>query len=106
MLITIMKGDFMTGIDLDKVEKLIEINKSYLEKINDSSNKINGIFNEINDDYLGKSLDDIYFSIITSIDSLKNINNILNSYVDCLDSVKKNYILQDMSFAQQISHKN
>jgi hypothetical protein len=64
------------------------------------------LFTEMSNDYIGKSLDDVYFSIMTSVDSLKNIDNILNSYVACLDSVRKNYIFQDMNFCQQISHKN
>ena len=106
MFITIIKGDFMTGVDQEKLKDLILKNKVYLENVNDCSKKMNTLLFEMSNDYIGKSLDDVYFSIMTSIDSLKNIDNILNSYVTCLDSVRKNYIFQDMNFSQQISHKN
>ena len=51
-------------------------------------------------------MDDVFFLIMNGVENFKKIDNILDSYVNFLDSVKKTYVLQDINFGQQISHKN
>ena len=96
----------MTGIDQEKMDVLVEKSKIYIENINDNSNELCLLLTEFNNDYRGNSLDDVFFKIVAAVQSLKKADDIFNCYVHFLESVKKNYILQDINFGQQISRKN
>ena len=96
----------MIGINQEKFERLIEKNKIFIEGISDCSGKVSSSLIGINDSYKGKTLDDVFFQIRVATETLKNIDDILDSYVIFLDSVKKSYVLQDISFSTQINHKN
>ena len=96
----------MTGIDQEKLEQLIENNKINVQNINDSSEKLTSLLNEINDECNGKMLDDMFFSIESAEENLKLVNNYTNNYINFLESVKKSYILQDVNFGQQFGNKN
>lgn len=93
----------MIGIDLEKMDNLLKKNELYYQSIKEDSVELRASITELVDCYGGKTIDSIFFKALSQVNTIKNIDNYLNSYFTLLKSVKNSYILQDARFGQQLN---
>ena len=95
----------MIGINLDKINQVINNENVYLENLSELTEKLKFIVGDLSDAYSGATLNFISSILSKQIDNIQSINSLLNSYLILLNSVKKGYVSQEEVFAQQLNNK-
>ena len=96
----------MSGIDQDKIDDLIVKCSNILSSIRSNSRNVGNSLRDINGCYDGKSLNSILSDFCNQTIDYENLLNLYQSYLDCLRSVRDSYVLQDISFSNQINKLN
>lgn len=93
----------MIGIDIDKIEQLIKLNRKLLSESKDILNNMNSVGNEFSNLYSGFSLNSIYSIIKQQNTNVSNIYSVLESYLLMFEKLKNTYIKQDSLFGNEIN---
>ena len=96
----------MIGINEEVLDKIIKVNKIYMETIKTSSFKIINSINNLEDSYDGVTLNGIVGIPKTQINNIKKIVNVINSYSEVLNDVKTGYKNQSASIKNYMINAN
>ena len=95
----------MSGINLDKTDLIITKDSTYLESITSISKRLKPLISDLSDEYSGSTFNYLSARIKKQITNVDSINSLMKSYLSLLGSVKKSYVVQEQTFAQQIKNK-
>lgn len=93
----------MNGIDVFKLDDFIKKNENILSSINTNSDRVVSSLRDLSDCYQGKALNTIFSTLCSQDTTFNSILPVLESYLSLLKSVRKNYVLQDITLSQHVS---
>jgi len=93
-----------SGININNLNNLIRKNNFYSDSIAKNKNRLIKNSNQLNFCYDGKCLNYLFSKIIIENNNIEKISNIVESYSDVLNYVKRDYQRQDINAKTQINH--